>query len=363
MPQEPWLVAVILLAAAAAVVAAVAALVQGLSLRRRLEAAQERQAREQGDAMRSVGTQLTEVAGRLHAQLGEVGRQMNESLNRQMAVSQKTLGEGISNATRVFGSVREQLGQVAEMAQRMERLGRSIEELEGILKVPKLRGLFGERALEELLRQVLPAGVWEVQHRFSDGRTVDAVIRVGDRLVPVDAKFPLEAYRRMVAAEDDLTRRNARREFANAVKGRIDEIAERYIRPGEKTFEFALMFVPAEAVYAELVAGESEGIDLSDYALSRRVLPVSPSTFYAYLSTVATGLRGLEVEANAAAILRGIGAVEQQLERFGEEFTVLGKHLGNAATKYSDAERRLNELQARLDALQGVGDNWENDEP
>ncbi len=355
MTGDTLLIILVLAAAAGAVLAAFLAALQVRAVRSELTASREQHTREQAEAAAAMSSQVGEAVGRLHTRLGELGLQMSESVARQMAVSQRTLGEGIEGATKVFGSVRQQLGQVAEMAARMEKLGRSIEELEGILKVPKLRGLFGERALEELLRQGLPVGVWEAQYRFSDGRTVDAVVRVGERMVPVDAKFPLEAYRRMAGAADEAGQRAAARELAASVKRRVDEIAERYIRPGEGTYEFALMFVPAEAVYAELAGGEGATAGLVDYALARRVLPVSPSTLYAYLSTVSTGLRGLEVEANAAEIIRGIGEVEQQLARFVDEFGVLGKHLTNAVAKFGDAQRRLSAVEARLEALQAVG--------
>lgn len=333
--------------------AVILSVVQSRGMRRELERLREREERERAESVRLMTAQLGEAVDRFHARLGSFGTEMNESLTRQMTASQKTLGDGISNAAKVFGAVKEQLGQVTEIAARMEQLGHGIGELESILKVPKLRGLFGERALEELLRQALPRAAWEIQYRFSDGRTVDAVVRVGDRIVPVDAKFPLESYRRLTAAGEEVERRLAEREFAASVKRRVDEIAERYIRPGQGTYDFALMFVPAEGVYGELVSGSAG--EIFDFAVGRRVLPVSPSTLFAYLSTVATGLRGLEVEENAQQILRGIGAVEEQLERLDGDFDTLGKHLHNAVTKFGDAEKRLAAVRSRLDMLAGAG--------
>jgi len=350
MGAEPWLLLVVAVVAVAAVILSV---VQSRGMRRELERLREREERERAESVRLMTSQLGEAVDRFHARLGSFGTEMNESLTRQMTASQKTLGDGISNAAKVFGAVREQLGQVTEIAARMEQLGHGIGELESILKVPKLRGLFGERALEELLRQALPRAAWEIQYRFSDGRTVDAVVRVGDRIVPVDAKFPLESYRRLTAAGEEVERRLAEREFAASVKRRVDEIAERYIRPGQGTYDFALMFVPAEGVYGELVSGSAG--EIFDFAVGRRVLPVSPSTLFAYLSTVATGLRGLEVEENAQQILRGIGAVEEQLERLDGDFDTLGKHLHNAVTKFGDAEKRLAAVRSRLDMLAGAG--------
>ncbi|MFZ5786206.1 MAG: DNA recombination protein RmuC, partial [Acidobacteriota bacterium] len=246
-------------------------------------------AESQKGSVTQLAGQLADVLDRVHRALGDYGLQAasrqsetddklrNEieqvrrtlaaqleglvsQVNTQLETTQKGMGQQFVDATRVFGELRGQLGQVAEMAARMEALGREIDELQGILKAPKLRGQLGEAQLEEFLRQVLPPAFWETQYRFADGQTVDAVIRLRDHLVPVDAKFPLESFQRLLAAEDDALRKAARREFERSVRGRIDEIAEKYIRPGEGTFEFALMFIPAENVYYEvIVRGQDPG--------------------------------------------------------------------------------------------------------
>ncbi len=363
--MEPWQLAVVLLAAVAAAAALVAAWRSG---------------RRTGDEAGAPGAaQLTDLMDRFHRQLGEFGRQLAESqgsagaaLSAELAGARaelqrqlQTLAEGVSgqllasqrDTAQVFGSLKGQLGQVAQMAARMEELGQGLDELEKVLKVPKLRGLLGEQTLEEILRQVLPPAFWELQHRFADGRTVDAVIRLGDRLLPVDAKFPLEAYRRLVAAADDDTRRVARRDLARAFKGRVDELASRYLRPGEGTLDLALLFLPAEGVYYEIVtaAGESE-TDLLGWALARRVVPVSPASFHAYLRAVMTGLRGVEVDRRAGEIARGIEAVGRELELLQAEIALLGRHLHNASGRFAEVERRAGRLQDRVAAVGGLGD-------
>ncbi len=337
----------------------------------------------QSAAARKLGEQLTDVLDRVHRALGDYGVQATSrqseaddklrgeiemvrrtlavqleglvsQVNTQLTTTQQGMGQQFVDATRVFGELRSQLGQVAEMAARMEALGREIDELQGILKAPKLRGQLGEAQLEEFLRQVLPPAFWETQYRFADGQTVDAVIRLRDHLVPVDAKFPLESFQRLLAAEDETSRKAARREFERSVRGRIDEIAEKYIRPGEGTFEFALMFIPAENVYYEvIVRGQEPGdaASLLGYAASRRVVPVSPNSFYAYLSTIVTGLKGMQVEARAREILDQLGHLQRDFARFAEAFRVVGKHLGSARGKFEEAER----LSARFsDRLAGV---------
>jgi DNA recombination protein RmuC len=332
-----------------------------------------------------VTGQLTQSLDRFHTQLGDFGRQLADAqasssdavrrgvaeqlqalgttVNSQLERSHKTLGENLAGATDVFGKLHRRLGEVAEIAVRIEQVAGSVEELGKILRVPKLRGLMGEQTLEVMLRQVLPERFWATQHRFDDGRTVDAVVRLGDRVIPIDAKFPLESYQRMAAAADDEARKSARREFVRSVKTRIDEIAGRYIRPGEGTVDFGLMFVPAEGVFGEVVGGgEDPGAEsLLDYALERRVLPVSPATIFAYLSVIASGLRGFTVESRAAEIVTGLAAAEQEVARLREELTVLGKHLLNASQRYGEVERRLARVEDKLERAVHAGEEAQSD--
>ncbi len=254
------------------------------------------------------------------------------------------------------GDVRERLGALAESTKRLEAVGASVAEVQELLKVPRLRGTLGETWLEELLRQIFPAGLYEMQHQFRSGERVDAVLRVGDRLVPVDSKFPLEACQRMLAA-DAASADAERRAFRKSLRARIDEIADKYIRPDEGTFEFALMYIPAENVYYEaVVRGEAieGGESLVAYALRRKVIPVSPNTFYAYLAAILHGLRGLEVEKKAQQILESLGGLEQQFGRFEEAFRLVGKHLEHAARQYAETDRQFDRIRDRLEAITGV---------
>lgn len=321
----------------------------------RVQSGQERT----GDALRN---ELEEARRTLQAQL----EGLVHAVNAQLGDSQRNLGQQFEGATKIFGELKSQLGQVAEMAARMEALAREIDELQGILKAPKLRGGMGETQLEECLRQVLAAPYVTMQHGFVGGQKVDAAIRLGDRLVPVDAKFPLESFRRMAEAQDEASRRVARREFERAVKARVDEIAEKYIRPGEGTYDFALMFIPAENIYYEVIIRDDslgqEG-SLLAYATARRVVPVSPNSLYAYLMTIATGLKGMQVEARAREILVELGRLQRDYVRFAEAFRVLGKHIESAHGKYDEAERIASRLGDRLEAVAAGTDSSGAGEP
>jgi len=329
-------------------------------------------AQAQQTALANAIGQVTQTVERFHQALGEFGQRMQagqqqeleaarqtlshelaelvRAVNAQLAQTQAQLGERFEGATKVFGELKGQLGQVAEMAARMENLGKELQELQDILKAPKLRGQLGEVQLETFLGQVLPEKFWQAQYRFRDGQVVDAVIRLREHLVPVDAKFPLEAFQRLLKAEDEAAKRQARRDFVRAVKGRVDEIASKYIRPGEGTFDFALMFVPSEAVYYEiLVRGEGDNEDpVLAYATGRKVIPVSPNSFYAYLMTIALGLKGLQVEARAQEILGELSRMQGEFERLGETLRILGRHLQNAMNQFQEADKLATRFGDRL---------------
>ena len=183
------------------------------------------------------------------------------------------------------------------------------------------------------------------------------MIALAERLVPVDSKFPLENFRRLLEERDDDRRRTARRAFLRDVRNRVDEIAKKYILPDEGTVDFALMYIPAENVYYEAVIRDEEDSEESmlAYALSRRVIPVSPNTFYAYLQVILLGLRGLRIEQNAREILATLARLGGEMARFRAEFDTLGKHITNAKNKYDDATTTLARFEAKLEGLEDRG--------
>lgn len=291
-------------------------------------------------------------------------RAMSEELStvaqlvaRQLAQAQQATGQRLDETSRAMADVRERLGQVTELAQRMEAVGRSVTEVQSLLQVPRLRGTLGEVWLEELLRQVFPASQWATQHAFRTGERVDAVLRIGERLVPIDAKFPLEACQRMLALDGDAQERE-RRLFRRSLRDRVDEIAGKYIRPDEGTFDFALMYIPAEQVYYEAVvrdaALDDEG-SIVAYAMARRVIPVSPHTFYAYLSAVLHGLKGLQVEERARELQAELASLAGDVARFRIAFDKVGTHLGNAQRQYLESERAMDRVTGRIERMAAGG--------
>ena len=293
-------------------------------------------------------------------------RQIQEStlstLRQELRDFRGEMGTGVQEQLRhmtdVVGNVQGKLGQLSEATQRVFEVGRDIAGLEQILKSPKVRGGLGETLLEQLLAQMLPREHYEPQYAFRSGERVDAIIRIGDRLVPVDAKFPLENFRRMLEETDEDKRRKHRKAFVSDVKARADEIAKKYILPDEGTFDFALMYIPAENVYYEIIVKDEavEEESAAVYAVGRRVIPVSPNSFYAYLRVIVLGLKGLQIERGAQEIQARLIRLRDDLEKFRETFEVVGKHLTNAGNKYDEAAAALNRVEAKLEGIEGKGE-------
>jgi DNA recombination protein RmuC len=244
----------------------------------------------------------------------------------------------------------------------MLEVGKTISSLEDLLKPPKIRGGMGETLLEELLNQILPHNYFEFQHPFKSGDKVDAVIRLGEKMVPVDAKFPLEQFRNIITNSNEAESKFARRNFIRDVKKHIDDIANKYILPDEKTFDFALMYIPAENVYYEAVIKEEGEEGLYSYALKKKVIPVSPNSFYAYLQVIIHGLKGMSIEAHAKEIINHLERLKGDENRFKDEFEVLGNHLSNARKKYEDADKLLNRFEEKLLSTGEVENSHELDE-
>lgn len=268
------------------------------------------------------------------------------ALQAEMKALREQVSQNLGTVTQqvaVFGSVQEGIGKVTEATNQILALGQDITALQDILRAPKPRGGLGEIMLGNLLAQVLPGERYRLQHTFDDGARVDAVIFLADHVVPIDAKFPLENFRRMLDAEDDRERKSARKAFIRDVRKRVDETAK-YIRPDAGTFEFALMYIPAENVYYEILTAE----ELFEHALEKHVVPVSPNSFFAYLNVIVFGLRGLEIEDKARLLLGQLSRLRKDFGDIHDAFGTLGKHITNAQSKYNEVDVKLGRFGERL---------------
>jgi DNA recombination protein RmuC len=311
---------------------------------------------QQLDALRSqLGQALSGQGQAVGQQLQQLAQQVGDRLREHVELVQRaqaSVGERLDATARVVGDVQHGLGELREATAKVYEVGRDVAGLHEILRAPKLRGGLGELLLADLLAQVLPPAHYGLQHGFKNGERVDAVIHLGGALVPIDAKFPLEDFRRLLAATDDDERARARKAFAMRFRKHVDDIAAKYIVPDEGTYDFALMYVPAEHVYYEAMVRD-EHRDLAAYALERKVVPVSPSSFYAYLQAIVLGLRGLRIEAQAQEVMARLTRLAGDLGRFREDFRLVGKHLGNASAAFAVADRRLERFGDKLGAVAG----------
>lgn len=254
----------------------------------------------------------------------------------------------ITNTANVMNQVQGRLGQMQEATKQVFELARQISSLQEVLQSPKIRGGLGEFLLADLLSQSLAGDAYRLQYRFRSGTIVDAAIVTGETLLCIDSKFPLENFRKMLHAagtEQD----SLRKSFFNDVKKHVNDIADKYILPAEKTLDFAMMFIPAENVYYEIIARDDGG--LYQHCLKRRVIPVSPNTFYAYLQVILMGLRGLRISEQASRILAQMQQLEGDLDRFGSSFLKVGSHIRDAQNSFDRTELQFRKLRKKVDAL------------
>ncbi|MGB6886540.1 MAG: DNA recombination protein RmuC [Candidatus Acidiferrum sp.] len=309
--------------------------------------------------LQTIGTAQAQSTGQM-ATLGQ-------SVSQRLEGVTKALQDGVSSSAQIatqgqtaianeLKNTREQIGHIQKQLGEFQELGRGIssatKSLEGVLGGAKTRGLLGEVTLERLLEDSLPFSQYATQYRFSSGEAADAVIFLRDKkLVAVDSKFPLDAFKRIAAEGEE-----AKRAFATAVKNHADSIAKKYIVPNEGTLDLALMFVPSENVYYELLmTQDNKGEQLDSYCRGKNIIAVSPNTLYAHLCVIHLGLRGMQIEENAKRISAGLSGIQKNIDTFTDVFEKLGTHLKNAQQSYSEADKKLEKTQNTLNTLISVG--------
>lgn len=294
-----------------------------------------------------VTVQLGQLTQSVMQQLGQVRQELQKGVadSGKLAMdAQREVANRLQSSTETLRQLSQQVGEVQKMG---EDLSQATQTMQSILGGAKSRGIFGEATLEKLLEDALPRAAYETQYRFRTGEIVDAIVRLEERILCIDSKFPLDAYRRFLESGEDF-----RREFATAVRKHADSIGEKYILPDEHTLDYALMFVPSESVYYEMLMTEDgKGGRLDDYCRSRRVLAVSPNTCFAYLGAIAMSLRGMKVEENARKLMASLAGLERQMEAFVTVFEKLGTHLHNAGQNYEEAESRLQRARGTLEQM------------
>lgn len=264
-------------------------------------------------------------------------RTTNIRLNEQG----KNLNDRLDNAAKVFAEVQKNVGEMSE-------IGRGMKELQEFLRSPKLRGNVGEHILKELLGQFLPKESFNLQYTFKTGDKVDAAIKTSAGIIPVDSKFPMENFRKIISSGSDSEKKIAEKGFERDVKNHIDAISKKYILTEEGTIDYALMYIPSEAVYYEVVNNQS----LFEYAGDKRVLPVSPTTFYAYLKAILMSFEGQKIESQAKEILASLRAIQKDYSKVEENLGVLQKHLTNAYNTMTSVFSSFTHLGQKITSTQ-----------
>jgi len=280
----------------------------------------------------------------LQDEIKNIRDEMRGSMNKNLEFIQKQAGE----SNRIVQQVTEKLTGIDATNKQVVNFASQLQSLENILKNPKQRGILGEYFLETLLSNILPPNSYKMQYKFKDGEIVDAAVFIKDKIVPIDAKFSLEKYN-MIMEESDAERRDKlEKEFKRDIKLRIDETSK-YIRPQENTTDFAFMFIPAEGVFYNLLvykvgSTNVNSEDLINYAFAKRVMIVSPTSFFAYLQTVIQGLKALKIEESVKDILLGVDKLGKHLIQYEEYMKKLGNNLGTTVNSYNTAYKELGKI-------------------
>lgn len=297
----------------------------------------------------STDTSLVEWLKSMDKRLDET----TKTLNQSVATSSKTINESLFKQTQEMLSAQRaiyaKLADSAKSIGEMSEIGKSMKDLQQFLASPKLRGGIGEQVLKELLEQCLPKQAFQLQFAFKGGLKVDAAIKTSSGIIPIDSKFTMENFKKMMSADSEKDRDSFRKIFVTDVKDRIDEISKKYILTDEGTVDFALMYVPSESVYYEIVNEES---DLMAYAYKRRVMPVSPSTFYAFLRSVLLSFEGQKIAAEVKTIQQAIRAIQTETGKFGELLNTLQSHVNNSYNMMNKVANQFVGLSSKVESIQ-----------
>jgi DNA recombination protein RmuC len=323
------------------------------------------QAEPQNDALlliqNQIGnfqSQLSDFMRTVDAKVGSSNKEMQQAVHMQFSESQKLIREINEQVERNLSNVAKEMTAANETSKQVLTIADQLQNLEKVLKHQKQRGNLGEAALELILSNILPPNAYKLQYQFKNGETVDAVILTKDGMIPVDAKFSLDNYNRIINEVDDTRKEELEKDFRNDLKKRIDETAK-YVRPEEGTLPFAFMFIPAEGIYYDLLINEVGAVkvntrSLIDYASNeKRVIIVSPTTFSAYLQSVLYGFRAFKIEESAQLIIGRVEELRKHLTAYEEYMKKLGNALGTTVNHYTAAYKELKKVDKDVIKITG----------
>jgi len=282
--------------------------------------------------------------------LHDTMRGTTSDMTKALQENSKQLNDRLDTAARVIGDLKKNLGEMSEV-------GKGIRSLQEFLQSPKLRGNIGEQVLSDMIGQTFPKNSFHLQYQFRSGLKVDAVLKTDAGLLCIDSKFPMENFSKMHKGETENDRIQAKKDFISDLKKHISDIAKKYILPEEGTMDFALMYIPSESVYYEIV----NMTEVMGIAQKSRVYPVSPNTLYAHLQVLLLSFQGKELEQKSQEIFRLLRAIQKDYGKIDENLGVLGKHVTNAYNSMNTVSSSFASLGQKLSSTRALGDGKEND--
>lgn len=313
---------------------------------------------EEDKSFLMLQNQINELNKTLDFKIGESSKLMRDSVNTQFSESQKLMQTISNDSHKIIEGVVKKMTEIEQTNKQVFGMTEQLQNLERVLKNQKQRGSLGEAGLDLILSNILPPGAYQMQYAFKDGDVVDAIIHTKEGIIPVDAKFSLDNYNRIVSEENEDKKIILEKEFKNDLKKRIDETAK-YIKPKEGTLPFALMYIPAEAIYYDLLVNEVGSIkvntkSLIEYAYrDRKVIIVSPTTFVAYLSTILQGFKAFQVEKSAKEIMKNVEKLKNHLQAYDLYHTKLGNSLETVVNHFNTSRKELSKVDKDIYRITG----------
>lgn len=271
-----------------------------------------------------------------------------DTINSSLTVNTKDINDRLLRATEVIGELKREAGAFSEVS-------RSMKDLQDYLRSPKLRGNIGEMVLKDLISQMFPVSSYSLQYTFKSGSIVDAVIITDAGLLPIDSKFPMENFQKLMSATVKEEQETLRRSLARDIRAHITAISKKYILPEENTLDFALMYIPSESVFYEVASSDK----LMDFARNERVYPVSPNTLYAALQTILLSFEGKKVEQKAKEVFKIMRGIQKDFGKTSESMATLGGHLKSAYNKFSDVQTQFNSIGQKLSSTREITGDME----
>jgi DNA recombination protein RmuC len=268
----------------------------------------------------------------------------NSSIIKTLQENSRELNDRLDKAAVAIRDVNKGVGEMSE-------IGRNMRELQEFLKSPKLRGNIGEEVLKDMISQAFPKNSFNLQYAFSSGEKVDAAIKTDAGILPIDSKFPMENFQRMVKAENQTEKDSFKKEFIRDVKKHIDDISRKYILPDEGTMDFCLMYIPSEPVYYEI----ADNPEILDYARKKRVYAVSPTTLYAHLQVILLSFEGKKIETKSREVFALLRALKVDYDKVDENLNVLGKHITNASNQFGNVTASFQKIGTKLEKTKEIG--------